>query len=370
MRSSLLLVVCVLVVLPSRPAAAQGSCEASVLSRMERDTKQFREDVQREGIRHTREEMGEASLAAAKDLLDDRPSAQALFDLRERWNKWKEAVEQGRKALDDVGDCRPNYANSCLLEVAKRQNEQLRREWLLDLAGDKINEIAEKVEKVKTLYAGYAERAFGTAQDSINNYLNSCTTQIEARVQTQTTTNAGGANANGGGTAGAAAPSGGMSKSTMATLVALAGAGGVAAWALMPVEEFDDFSTTPTTPTTSTPQPTTPAGTSQFNGTYRATVTRNCTAPAGVVCAQFTQSSCSPTAFSFTVSNGQVSDCGPWLTRSTVQSNGTFSGVYSGSAPNGVPLNGVISSSGTGTLSGQSTQGGAQYTVSIQVSRQ
>lgn len=137
------------------------------------------------------------------------------------------------------------------------------------------------------------------------------------------------------------------------------------------MEESDalisSFSNLPTGSTGTSPAST---GGAAFNGTYRAQVTRTCVAggfPAS--CQQAPElAGCSPTNFTFTVTNGTIRDCGSNLT-GTVQSNGSYSGFYTGSA-GGVPISGRFESSGTFLLQGQANIQGSNYTVRVNVTKQ
>jgi hypothetical protein len=250
------------VVSPEPIIFAQGSCEAGVLSQMERESKRFAEDVDESTRGVVNEELTEAAFAAAKDVLKDNTTAQAVLDTREKWNKWKEHVETGKKGLDDVIDCAPNYAFSCLMEQSRQTNAQIRR-WLESLAGESAQAVKDKVTKVTSLYRGYVERAFGNTQTSINNYLNNCTAIAEQRIQTRTTTNA---------------PKSGMSAAKIATMAAaIGGAGYATKYALDAKRESDEFLrefgniSTPTSSPVSNTTPTAPAptaGVRAFDGTY------------------------------------------------------------------------------------------------------
>lgn len=133
---------------------------------------------------------------------------------------------------------------------------------------------------------------------------------------------------------------------------------------------LSEFSSIPTGSGSSTSSPAPTTGVSTYNGTYRAQVTRSCVAggfPAS--CQQAPElAGCSPTNFILTVSNGTIRDCGSNLT-GTVQSNGTYSGFYTGSA-GGVPISGRFQSSGTFLLQGQANIQGSSYTVRVNVTRQ
>ena len=356
------IVLLTVVVWPEPTIFAQGSCEAGVLSQMERESKRFAEDVDESARNVVNEELTGAAFAAAKDVLKDNATAQAVLDTREKWNTWKEHVETAKKGLDDVIDCSPNYAFSCLMEQSRQTNAQIRK-WLESLAGESAQAIKDKVTKVTGLYRSYVERAFGNAQTSIDSYLNNCTAAAEQRIQTRTS--------NGGG------PKSGIGAGTIVT-IAGAAVGGVLGWKYyqdtMAESEalLNEFSNLPfASPTQNTTSP--PTGASQYNGTYRATVTRSCTPSGpGVVCVQAPQQgSCSPTAFQFNVSSGVVSDCGPWIGRGTVQTNGSFTGVYLGSSIDGITIRGTFPPNGNGafTLTGTGTQNGGSYSVTIQVSK-
>ena len=249
------------VVSPEPAIFAQGSCEAGVLSQMERESTRFAEDVDESARDVVNEELSKAAFSAAKDVLKDNTTAQAVLDTREKWNEWKEHVETTKKGLDDVIDCSPNYAFSCLMDQSRQTTAQIRK-WLESLAGENAQAIKDRVTKVAGLYRSYVERAFGNTQTSINNYLNNCTTMAEQRIQTRTTTNA---------------PKSGMSAAKIATMAAaIGGAGYAAKYALDAKRESDEFlrefgnintpSSSPVSNTPTAPAPTT--GVRAFDGTY------------------------------------------------------------------------------------------------------
>lgn len=250
------------VVSPEPTIFAQGSCEAGIVSQMERESKRFADDVDESARNIVNEEMSGAAFAAAKDVLKDNATAQAVLDTREKWNKWKEHVETAKQGLDDVIDCSPNYAFSCLMEQSRQTNEGIRK-WLESLAGENAQAIKDRVTKVTGLYRSYVERAFGNTQTSINNYLNNCTTLAEQRIQTRTTTNA---------------PKSGMSAAKIATMAAaIGGAGYATKYALDTKRESDELLrefgniTTPSSSPVQNTAPTTPApptGVRAYDGTY------------------------------------------------------------------------------------------------------
>lgn len=171
----------------------------------------------------------------------------------------------------------------------------------------------------------------------------------------------------------AAAKGGGGGK---AILGILAGVGAVAGGAIAYAEykrtmdEADALlSSVGNLPTGASTAPTT-SGVSAFNGNCRAQVSRSCT-PAGGTCVQAVENAtCSPTNFTFSVSNGVIRDCGPWFDTATIQSSGAYSGIYQGSsASSGVPVTGTFTSGGA-TLRGSATIQGGAYTITIQVTRQ
>lgn len=111
----------------------------------------------------------------------------------------------------------------------------------------------------------------------------------------------------------------------------------------------------------------------RYDGTYRAVVSRSCT-PGGASaqpCLQFLPSgSCSPTDFTFRITNGVETDCGPWFgTGTRIDSSGRFTGSYQGSygAP-GISVSGTAGQSWD--MSGSAVLGGATYRVTIQVTKQ
>ena len=332
-------VVLLTVVVSPEPAIfAQGSCEAGIVPQMEHESQRFADDVDESARNIVKEELSGAAFAAAKDVLKDNTTAQAVLDTRDKWNKWKEHVETAKKGLDDVIDCSPNYAFSCLMEQSRQTNESIRK-WLESLAGENAQAIKDKVTKVTGLYRSYVERAFGNTQTSINNYLNNCTTLAEQRIQTRTTTNA---------------PKSGMSAAKIATMAAaIGGAGYATKYALDAKRESDEFLrefgniTTPssspvqnTTPTTSAP----PSGVRAYDGTYDFIIT--ITGPGGTnTDRRFSQylvinnGSVTTTARDI---NGTVSSSGVWTNvvgqcpinpdqatfTGTMATNGTGSGEY------------------------------------------
>lgn len=167
---------------------------------------------------------------------------------------------------------------------------------------------------------------------------------------------------------------GGGSGKAVAGILTAAGAAAAGFWAYNEYEKsqalLDEFSTIPTGSSTSAPVTTT-TGASAFNGTYRAQVTRSCVAgPFPASCSQAPENAtCSPTNFTFTVTSGTIRDCGGNFGNGTVQSNGTYSGIYTGSA-NGVPISGTFQTSGTFILQGQTTSQGSSYTIRISVTKQ
>ena len=250
------------VVWPEPTIFAQGSCEAGILSQMERESKRFADDVDESARNVVNEELTEAAFAAAKDVLKNNATAQTVLDTREKWNTWKEHVETAQQGLDDVIDCSPNYAFSCLMEQSRQTNAQIRK-WLESLAGENAQAIKDKVTKVTGLYRSYVERAFGNTQTSINNYLNNCTAMAEQRIQTRTTTNA---------------PKSGIGAGTIATIAGTA-VGGILGWKYYQdtmaesdalLREFGNITTPSSSPVSNT-TPTTPApptGVRAFDGTY------------------------------------------------------------------------------------------------------
>lgn len=182
----------------------------------------------------------------------------------------------------------------------------------------------------------------------------------------------------------AADATGGAKKGGVPTGVLIAGlgaAGGGLWYAKKTMDEnaafLEEFGNITTTTSGSGNNPTTnvPTGARAFDGTYRALVTRGCT-PGGsgaTPCNHAIQvANCSPTNFTFTVSNGVISDCGPWFGRGSVAADGSYSGIYNGSG-NGVPIRGNFprpNGAGTFTISGSGNSGGAQYTTTIQVTKQ
>lgn len=313
---------------------AQGSCEAGLLSQMDRESARFADDVNDDARNFVNDELREAAFAAAKDVTEDSVTAQAVLDLREKWNDWKGHVESAKTALDEIQSCAPNYAFSCLMEQSRETNENIRR-WLEGLKSESAQAIRERVEKVGTLYRSYVERAFGNAQTSIDGYMNNCATVAEQRVQSRPTT---------------PAPKSGIGAGTIVTIAGTA-IGGAYAWKYYKdtmaesdalLQEFGNIGTPSSSPVPGT-TPTTPApptGVRAFDGTYDFVVTT--TGPGG------TQTDRRLTQY-LRINNGSVSGSDGAL-NGTVTASGVFTAV--GACPiNNDPADwtGTMLSNGSGS---------------------
>jgi hypothetical protein len=315
-----------------------------------------------------RTEFGKAALAAIRDRLSGNPAADALLNLEnalERYQEYVAHLHETEALLGEAADCLRNpNSYTCLMRLLREENLQratveVQAAWerfFTSVVGEPVAEAFQRVETTQTLIHDRGiEPATALLRSATDGALRNCMAVFEQR-----------ANAGDPTPVDLGVPHSRPGASTATRILGGAAlAGGIVAgtwygvdYLQKKVEESgigfggsDDGGG---------------GGGGGSSGTYRAVVTRSCTpAPGGLnPCAQsIAGGACSPVDFTFTVSNGMVSDCG-WLNGSSV-SGGSLTGRYRGSAENGVPVSGPI----PGQVIGTAVEFGNTYRVTIAVTR-
>ena len=376
------MVLIIAIALTASPAPLQAQSNAAcdtAIARLETETRKLSTDLDEDVRAFVKDEAVENGLTVVRNRLKEKPASEAVFDLRDKWqkfNSWAEATKAYGVTMEDLGRC-INTRGCSLIEFARRQNKVIQM-WIQSLAEKGLGEAGARVAKASSIIKNYVDRTLTTATSGTLAAVNSCMARYEQQATTnnavnqppQQTPQGGGAKVSGGG--------GGGSNVLMWTLIGVAGAAGAVAASTYTTPTDDFTSPTGSSGGGSTGGGSGGGGSSTAGVTYQATVvSRSCVpgANAPEPCAQFNDGgTCTPTNFTFTVSsNGTVqSACGGYLTGTV--SGTSFTGNYNGSCGNasfgrGPAVTGIINST-SGQISGTNSLClGNSYSVSINVTR-
>jgi len=361
-------------------AGAQAPACDAALNKLETETQQLGRDLNADVKEFIKTDVAETSLAGIKNHFKGNPTAEAVSDVKDKWEKFNtyaEYIKNARVTMEDLSRCL-NTPGCKLIEFAKRQNEAIAK-WIQSLGDEGLNVATERVNKAAKLLQGYVEKTLTTATNGALDTVTKCGANFEQRANTSTDTTQSGGQTN---TPFTAPPStGGGGSSAVWWVLGAAIGGGLAAGTLLKPEDVGSFggssTTTGSTTTSTTSTPT-------FTGaTYRVTASRSCQTGSvnssplnpGFIepCNNATVGgSCSPIDFTMSVSGGSVRDCGPWL-NGTVSSSGAISAEYNGvcgASSTGVRFSGQLPSSGSSSFTATGTCRGNTYTVQLSISRQ
>lgn len=262
----LILVTSAIISVPGVTRGHSGQTSAScaqVIERLERETQAFDRDVQAQSLDFLKSDVTDTALSGIRRRLAGKPTSEALFDLKdkkEKFDSWAETVRNAGITLKDLQQCLATPGCS-RIEFAKRQHQVLAR-WIQSLGNEAINAATERVNKAASLIQGYATRTLSLAMDSALTGVNNCTAQFEQSVMSTSapvTTSAPTSGTSPAGTGGGSSAGGaGGWIATIAGGAAAAVAGVMLADKLFPVEDVSSAdSARPSSPTsTSTPTPT------------------------------------------------------------------------------------------------------------------
>ena len=367
---AVVLIVAIALTASPAPLAAQSadSCAAAI-DKLFDDTNRLGAELDADVRQFVKDDAADTALKGLREKLKNKPAANAVFEVKDQWEKFKTWTEYARAmqvSMDDLGQC-INTRGCSLIEFARRQNQAL-KEWSERLAEEGLSKANDRVAKAAKLLKNYVERTLNLATNGTLGAVNMCVTRYEQQATTsntaanqpaQPTPQGGGAKVSGGG---------GGSGKAIGLAVAAGGAVAGALYASKLASDLGEELFTPTTTTTTGGGTTnTGGGTTSSTANYTAAVdTRTCTGNSTIEpcnSSPETTGTCNALSFTVSVSGGQVSSCRNWL--SGTISGGTFTGTYQGSC--GANPGPAVSGSIPGTVSGTSNCRGNQYTIRMTI---
>lgn len=170
------------------PVQAQTSANcAKEIDNIERETQAFDRDVRDQNLDFVKSDVKDAALSDIRRRLAGNPTSEALFDLKdkkEKFDSWAEIVKNSGTTLEDLKTC--IATKGCpLQEFAKRQNKALAI-WIQSLGDEGINTATERVNNAASLIQGYASRTLSMAEGSALRAVENCTEQFEQHAQANT----------------------------------------------------------------------------------------------------------------------------------------------------------------------------------------
>ena len=179
-------------------AQMSASCNRAI-AQNDAALRQNRADAQREGVTYARNEIRDAGLDVLKSKLAGDPTAEALEQSREAFQKWRDFIDQGKSHLEMMADLARcvsvSGATGCLNEIIAKNTESNRllgrvsdatNEWIKSLANDSISKAAERVEKARSIMQNLVSRAGNLATGAASDAMESCLRDMERRVEART----------------------------------------------------------------------------------------------------------------------------------------------------------------------------------------
>ena len=179
-------------------AQMSASCNRE-MARQDAALRQYSAVTQREGMTHARNEIQDAGLDVLKEKLAGNPTAEALEQSREAYQKWRDFIDQGKSSMEmmaDLARCLSvSGATGCLNEIIAKNTESMRllgrvsdatNEWIKSLANDSISKAAERVEKARSITQNLVTRAGDLATGAASGAMENCFRDMERRVEART----------------------------------------------------------------------------------------------------------------------------------------------------------------------------------------
>lgn len=174
------------------PAAA--SC-AEELARQDAALRQFEADARREGLNFALEDPRRAALDAVKKRLEGDPTADAVREVRARWDEYQAYVKKHdvyREVLDEISKCLRSGNADCLTAPFKANLEPERlmdrfneafQKWVNSLGNEAISKAVERAERARDIMKNFTARAANMSMDAAARGIDSCLRDFEQRAQ-------------------------------------------------------------------------------------------------------------------------------------------------------------------------------------------
>jgi len=228
-----------------------ATCDTAIQA-IEQQTAQLVRTVESDVRDYIKNDVVETSLSGIRSHYKNNPTSEALFDLKDKWDKFNQYVDYLRRArvtLEDLQRCLAT-PGCALTEFAKRQHQAIAK-WIQSLGNDSVNAATERVNKAARLIQNYADRSLNLAMRTAVATAEQCNARFEEAATGRTVAT----------TAPAGPPSAaGQSSSRSGGNTALRVIGGAAAGALVfttlreqQAQETGSRSTSTTSSTTTSP---------------------------------------------------------------------------------------------------------------------
>jgi hypothetical protein len=177
-------------------AQASASC-GQEMAKQQAAMRKYDADATKAGVGFLAKDVGNAALGKIKKDLEGDPSADALADMEQKYQEYREGVEraQNYQALfARLAQCLTKGATGCLKEIYAQSADISRlsgrvhdamSEWIKSLGDDSISKAVERVEEARSVNENLTRSAGNMAMDATTGALKNCFNDMKQRVDAQ-----------------------------------------------------------------------------------------------------------------------------------------------------------------------------------------
>lgn len=164
-------------------APTAPSCDMAAVDQFNRDTKAFQKQANKEGWTFLKDSAIESTGNGIKKTLKGNPTADALIDLKDKWNSFEEYGEKIRdygtfliglkKCLGETG---------CSLTAFVKESDAEVRRWVESLGDEGTAAASERVGEVAELVQNYANTSLNISTGTMSS-MQSCVKAFNQRGQ-------------------------------------------------------------------------------------------------------------------------------------------------------------------------------------------